>query len=420
MTHAPGPSRIDDRRIAVASIVVAAMYLIAAAGAAVALATGAPGALPWLPLHLALTGGASTAIAGVMPFFVAALAGGWPAPAWLRGVSVALVAIGAALIAVKGFVPLFIEAPLVGGIVYLVGMAATAVTVLLSGRGGLMVRRPIVTTGYLLALLNVAIGGVIGTLIVAGWTPALERLFALRAAHVWTNLAGFVSLVIIATLLHFLPTVLRTRIVSRPSAVVAVLATAFASPLIALGLSAGINVVTGAGAVLALIGAGALVVEARAVRATRGVWTFDRDWHFVASASLLASVAWFAIGMVLASALVLARAFGLIGDDRVWSSPLLAGPLAIGWVAQAIVGSWTHLLPAMGPGTPVDHARQRSLLGLGAGPRVVALNVGTACVSIGWPLGISQLTGFGALLVAVSVVSAAGLAVSSLRPPRRQ
>jgi nitrite reductase (NO-forming) len=266
----------------------------------------------------------------------------------------------------------------------------------------------------------VAIGGVIGTLIVAGWTPALERLFALRAAHVWTNLAGFVSLVIIATLLHFLPTVLRTRIVLRPSAVIAVLATALASPLIALGLSLGINVVTGGGAVLALVGAGALVVETGHVRAARGIWTFDADWHFVASASLLASVAWFAVGMTLASALVLARAAGLVGDDRVWSSPLVAGPLAIGWVVQVLVGSWTHLLPTMGPGTPVNHARQRSLLGLWAGPRVVALNVGTACVSIGWPLGISQLTGFGVLLVAVSVVSAAGLALAALGVARRR
>jgi nitrite reductase (NO-forming) len=283
-----------------------------------------------------------------------------------------------------------------------------------------MVRRPIITIGYLLSLLNVAIGGVIGTLIVAGWLPALERLLALRAAHVWTNLAGFVSLVIIATLLHFLPTVLGTRIVLRAPAVVAVLATAFASPLIALGLGSEIRAIAGGGAVLALIGAGALVVEARQVRAARGAWTSDADWHFAASASLLAGVSWFAVGMTLASALVLARAAGLIGDDRVWSSSLVAGPLAIGWVVQVLVGSWTHMLPAIGPGTPVDHARQRYVLGMWAGPRVVALNAGTACVSIGWPLGISQLTGFGVLLVAVSVVSAAGLALAALGVARRR
>jgi hypothetical protein len=122
--------------------------------------------------------------------------------------------------------------------------------------------------------------------------------------------------------------------------------------------------------------------------------------------------------MTLASGLVLARAAGLIGDDRAWSSPLVAGPLAIGWAVQALIGSWTHLLPAMGPGTPVDHARQRYVLGLWAGPRVVALNVGTACVAVGWPLGFSQLTAFGAFVVAASVVAAAGLAGSALRVAR--
>ena len=411
----PGPRRADDRRITVLAIVVAGLYLVAAAGAAVALATGAPGALPWLPLHLALTGGASTAIAGVMPFFVAALAAGKPAPARVRGAAVGLVALGAGLVTVRGLAPSLTAVPTIGAVVYLAGIAMTALAVQLGGRTGLMVRRPIVTIGYMLALLNVAIGGTIGTLVVAGWTPALERLLALRAAHAWTNLVGFVSLVIMATLLHFLPTVLGTRIVPRASAVLAVLATALASPLIALGLGAEIDVVAGGGAVLALIGARALVLEARRVRAARGTWTSDPDWHFAASASLLAGVVWFAAGITLASGLVLARATGLIGDDRVWSSALVAGPLAIGWVVQVLVGSWTHLLPSIGPGTPVDHARQRVVLGRWARPRVLALNAGVVLVAAGWPLGIPQLAGVGAMLVAGAVVSAAGLAWSALR-----
>ena len=42
-----------------ASVVVAALYLVAAAGAAAAVATGSPGmpTTAWLPLHLALAGG---------------------------------------------------------------------------------------------------------------------------------------------------------------------------------------------------------------------------------------------------------------------------------------------------------------------------------------------------------------------------
>ncbi len=422
-SFAPGPSRADDRRIAAASIVVAALYLAAAAGASVALATGAPGVLgstPWLPLHLALTGGASTAIAGVMPFFVSALAAGKPAPARVRGAAVGLVALGAALVVVRGLAPALTLVPPIGGVVYLAGIGMTALAVQLGGRDGLMMRRPIVTLGYTLALVNVGIGGTIGTLVVAGWPPAVERLTALRDAHAWTNLLGFVSLVIMATLLHFLPTVLGTRIVPRASAVVAVLATAAASLLVVAGFTTGWVAVAGGGAVLALMGAGALAVEARQVYASRGRWSSDADWHFVASASLLAGIWWSAVGVTLASALVLARALGLIGDDRAWSSPLVAAPLAMGWVIQVLIGSWTHLLPAIGPGTPADHARQRYLLGTCARPRWLAINVGTACVAVGWPLGIPALTGVGALLVAASVVAAAGLAGSALRLTRRR
>src|SRR6187200_2700111 len=80
----PGPRRADDRRIAVASVVLAAAFLALAALAAVARPLLGPSVSPWLPLHLALAGGATVAIAGVMPFFVAALAAGHPATVRVR------------------------------------------------------------------------------------------------------------------------------------------------------------------------------------------------------------------------------------------------------------------------------------------------------------------------------------------------
>jgi nitrite reductase (NO-forming) len=412
-----GPRRADDRRVAVASVAVAAAYLVAAAGAAVALAAGATTATPWLPLHLALAGGASTAIAGVMPFFVAALSAGRPAPARLRAASVALVAIGAGLVATHGVWPglsVGLPLPAIGGVVYLAGIAMTAAAVRASGRGGLMARRPIVTVGYLLALLNVGIGGTLGTLVLAGWEPAASHLVMVRAAHAWTNLIGFVSLVILATLLHFLPTVLGTRIVPRRSATVAVLGVALGSPLVVVGFLSGAVAVAAGGAVLTLVGIGGLVAEARAVRAARGRWTTDAGWHLVASGGLLAGVAWFAVGAGLASLLVLARSAGITGDDLAWRSAIVAGPLAVGWVVQVLVASWTHLLPSIGPGGPVEHAVQRALLGRAAMPRLAALNAGVAMLALGWPTGIAALAAGGALLAAAAVVVSAGLAWSAL------
>ena len=411
----PGPRRADDRRVVVASVVVAAGFLLVAAAAALARATGAEALPPWLPLHLALAGGASTAISGVMPFFVAALAAGHPAPVRLRVTSVALVAIGAALVSVRGFAPSADLIPVTGGCVYLAGIGAVALAVRASGRAGLMIRRPVVTAGYMLALLNVAIGASLGTLAAAGWPPVLDRWAELRPAHAWTNVLGFVSLIIVSTLLHFLPTVLGTRIVPRGSAALAVMGTALAAPLVVTGQLTGVGAVAGGGAFLAMVGAGAMVLEVSRVYRARGTWTTDPSWHRMSGIGLLAGVGWFAVGTTLASVLVLAAALGLVPAGEAWRSPLVAAPLVVGWVVQVLIGSWTHLLPAIGPGGPREHGVQREVLGRAATPRLVALNAGTALLAVGWPLGIGALAGAGALLAAGAVVASVGLAASALR-----
>jgi hypothetical protein len=48
-----------------------------------------------VPLHLALAGGATTAIAGVMPYFTSAFAAAPPTDRWLRMAAVGAVALGA-------------------------------------------------------------------------------------------------------------------------------------------------------------------------------------------------------------------------------------------------------------------------------------------------------------------------------------
>ena len=350
-----------------------------------------------------------------MPFFVAALAAGHPAPVRLRGTSVALVAVGAALVSVRGFAPSADLVPAIGGCIYLAGIGTVALAVRASGRTGLMTRRPIVTVGYSLALFNVAVGASLGTLAAAGWAPVLGRWVELRPAHAWTNVMGFVSLVIVSTLLHFLPTVLGTRIVPRGSAVLAVMGTAAAAPLVVTGQVTGLETVAGGGAVLALVGAGALVLEASRVYRARGTWTTDPGWHRMASVGLLAGVGWFAVGTTLASALVLAAALGLTSAGEAWWSPLVAAPLALGWAVQVLIASWTHLLPSIGPGGPREHAVQRVVLGRAATPRLVALNVGTALLAVGWPLGLGVPAGVGAVLAAGAVVVSVGLAASALR-----
>ncbi|HEX2625801.1 MAG TPA: hypothetical protein VHL56_02715, partial [Candidatus Limnocylindrales bacterium] len=85
-----GPDRATDRRLTLSGLAVALAFL-AAAGASLAVPPDSRLGL-WLPVHLALAGAAATAIASMLPFFVAALAVGRPAPPILRGMSILLVA----------------------------------------------------------------------------------------------------------------------------------------------------------------------------------------------------------------------------------------------------------------------------------------------------------------------------------------
>ncbi len=407
----PGPRRGGDRWIAVTAIVVAATYLVAAVVAAIAPSAGVALPSPWLPLHLALAGGASTAIAGIMPFFVAALAAGPPASARLRGTTVALVAVGAGLVAVRGTDPSLTWAPAVGGTLYLAGMASLALTIRASGRAGLMTRRPIVSLGYTLALANVALGALLGTLYVAGWQPVVDAWSRLRPAHAWANLVGFVSVAIIATLLHFLPTVLGGRIVPRWSSAVAVLAPAAGAAAVVLALVLGSAAVAGAGAVLAVIGALALAMEAVLVLRARGRWTSDPGWHRFASGGLLAGIAWYMAGLGVAAWVVVA--YGATGEA--WSTPLVGAPLVVGWYLQVLMASWTHLLPSIGPGGPAAHARQRVVLGRWATARLAALNVGVATLWLASAAGLEPAMPVGVALVAAAVLLSVVLLVAGLR-----
>ena len=78
--RAAGPTGIargDDRRIAFGGLVVSGLFLVAALVSLALPPEVRRGA--WLPLHLALAGGASVAIASIMPFFTSALSAAPPA-----------------------------------------------------------------------------------------------------------------------------------------------------------------------------------------------------------------------------------------------------------------------------------------------------------------------------------------------------
>lgn len=388
--------RSSDRLVALGAMAVAVAFLVAAV-ASMFLPPGVRRG-PWLPLHLALAGGATSAIAGVMPFFVAAFAAGRPSDRRLRAAAVGAVALGAAAVSV-GVVGSAVGLAAVGGIAFIAGIGLTTLTTVQPLGGALGPSRGLIVQGYVVALIEVAVGATLATLFVASWPPVVQDWARLKPAHAWLNLVGFVSLVIATTLLHFFPTVVGARIVMRPSARITVAGLGGGAALVAIGFGLGSDQLARLGAVAVALGAVGLAVNAGRTWQTRARWTTDPGWHRFAIGGLLSTLAWFEVGIALAAGRVLA--FGATPAD--WAVGPIAGPLVIGWVGLAIVASATHLLPAVGPGGPDVHGRQRRLLGRTADLRLAVLNLGVAALAVGIPLELAPLVGVGALLEAIGL-----------------
>jgi hypothetical protein len=273
----------------------------------------------------------------------------------------------------------------------------------------------VLAVSYGAALGSVALGALIGTLASAGWGPVLVAWDVLKPTHAWINVFGFLSLVIAASLLHLLPTVAGTRIERTPLSMLVLAGLIIGPVTVALGFVSRSTPIAIVGSGLVVLAACALVGHAWTVIRRRGRWTTDLAWHRFVQGSLLASVGWFAVGSVVAAAVVV----GGGATARGWDTTVLIGPIALGWAAQALVGAWSHIVPAVGPGSPEVHARQRLVLGRGATGRVVLAQVGIGLVSVGIPAGEPRLLQVGLAMLAGCAVVAVALMVTALRPAVR-
>lgn len=374
-----GPDRSIDRRVTFAGLGIAVMFLVLAA---VSLALPADRRLgQWLPAHFVLAGAAGTAIASMLPFFVAALAVGSPASPRLRIASILLVAGGAVIgitgRAAAGGAPSVLSAA--GALAYIAGIVLVGVSAALPLRGATGTRRPVSEAAYAIGIADVLAGVSIVAVYLAGDSGAAAAWGSLRAAHAWLNALGFVTLVIAGTLVHFAPTVAGSRIRARGSGTVAVAALAIAAPAVAAGYIVGSGELTRAGAVAAVAGAGALGWHGVRAHRDRAGWTTDLAWHRFSGGSLLAAPVWLLAATALAGAGI--ASFG--ADPSGWRFDRIAGPLLLGFVVQIVLGSVSHLLPAIGPGTPQAHAAQRRVLGTAAAWRLLAWNAGVGALSVG-------------------------------------
>ena len=404
-------SRDADRRVTMAGVLAAATLLGLAAASFVLPAADRHGL--WLPLHLALAGAAGTAVAAVLPFFAAAIAQAQPSAPVLRSGGIGLVA-GGALVVSGGVVRDWSAVAAAGGLAYLAGLACVAGAAFVPLRRALAPKVRVIAGAYALALIQVAVGAALATALLAGFGPVADQWALLKPAHAWLNVFGFLSVVVGTSLIHLAPTVAGSRIRPRASAMVGVVALVAGPPLVAIGFALGSDVITRLGALGELLGAIALVVHAIVVRHDRGQWTTDPDWHRMTGLSLFAAPAWFLVAVGLASG----RILWLGAVPSAWAIELLAAPLVVGWLVQVLIGSWTHLVPSIGPGDQATHARQRAILGRWSTARLIVLNGGVALLAVGviadWP----ALVILGALATLSSVGSALAILVISLTAAR--
>ena len=376
-----GIARSTDRRIAFGGLILAATWIGAAAAALLLPPASRLGS--WLPLHMVLAGGATTAIAAILPFFSAALVAAPPARPMIRIAGIALVS-GGALVVMIVFSQACDDAFLaaLGGGSFLAGLGLVAGAAFGPLKGSLGQRRRLVERAYAVALVNVAVGVTLAVLLIGGNGTVGAAWGSLKPAHAWLNLVGFVGLVIVATLLHLAPTVLGTRIRPLLAGRVAVVGIGIGAPLVAAGLALRVDPIGRAGALVAMTGAIGVAWHGIAVRrdGQRGRWTTDNGWHLFTGGSILAGHLWLGLGVAVAAGRVLAIGAG----PESWSVTVLAGPFLIGGVLQILLGAITHLLPAVGPGDPTRHAAQRRLLGRLALARLVTANAGAAIVTLGF------------------------------------
>ncbi len=363
----------------------------------------------WLPLHLALAGGATVAIAGVMPFFVAALAAAPPSDARLRSVAV-LACAGGAIGVTTGFIAALPVVTTGGGLLFIVGIVLTGVVTVAPLIHALGRNRGIVAQGYGLALVQVGIGASLATLFVAGWSPIVTAWTDTKPAHAWLNLIGFVSLVIATTLLHLFPTIVGARIVVRWTTRWTVWGLAVGTPLVAIGLIMTSDAVAWLGAALIATGALSLAIDAASTWRRRGHWRTDPAWHRFATFTMISAIAWFEVGIVIAIGRLVA--FGALPTS--WSLDAVVAPFVVGWAGLAVLAAATHLVPAIGPGDPAAHARQRELLGRFSMTRVVAANAGTAGLAIGLPLHIDWLAAGGLLTISALLAITGALIIAAI------
>jgi len=325
----------------------------------------------WTAVHLLTLGTVSTLIVAMTDHFARTLtrAPGHGARGWRLGVLTAgtvLVVVGLA----QG--PLWLLG--VGATLAVVAVAWSQVVLARLRRQALGDRFAGVVRAYERACLLFVVGGILGALLGLGLLPGAWASGA-RLAHLAATTLGWGLLTVLATLVFFGPTVMRTQI--EPGAEGLAAPALRWAPLALLAAVAGLALTGLPGAwSAAATGLAAVALAGFAVAATvicLPVLSASRRAVPSPQASMLAASCRWLIVVVWAAVIVV-----LVDDPAV--TEVLGVALLLGVLAQVIVGSVSYLLPmALGAG-PRPRARIRERLERLPRTRVWALNLGTGAL----------------------------------------
>ncbi|NCT89339.1 copper oxidase, partial [Cellulomonas sp. APG4] len=364
------------------------------AAAVVAIAHRAVPQAPWLMVHLLMLGAVSTAILIWSAHFAEAVRRA-PLPGGHAGqaVRLALHTVGASAV-VSGLLAEVWPAVLAGAVLVGANGLWHAAVLLTQGRGALGVRLGWTAWYFVVAALLLPVGAGLGALLAradaAG--PTAARAYV---AHVVVMILGWVGLTVVGTMVTLWPTMLRVQLADDAR-------TAAQQGLAVLGAGLALVLAGAATGLRPLAVAGLVVHLAGLLRATSPLLAEARRRVPDTFAARSVGMAWlWLLATVVIWTVAVAGADGWAGAQARLSA--LIGPPVVGFAAQVLLGSLSHLGPMVLGGGPSAVRAARAVVGRGGTARLLLLNVGLVVFLLPAPslvrVGVSMLV-LGALLAA--------------------
>ncbi|QZA09132.1 multicopper oxidase domain-containing protein [Mycolicibacter heraklionensis] len=370
----------------------------------------------WLPVHALLLGAATNAIVIWSGHFTTTLCRVPDPPQWHLVAKLAL--LNAAVIATLAGVAFNAEALSgAGGTAVAVVAVAHGAELIAMKKSALSARFDYLVGFYLAAIAALLAGSATGAAMAVGVARWYARLWT---THVHVMLYGWIGLTVMGTLFTLWPTTIREKITPRSFAMARRALPTLTAGLAAaaVGLLAGSWWLTAAGLLGYAVGVGLSIA---------GLWP-GRSFTGPAAWMLVGATLWLGIAVVVETTrLIAARSVEVL---PALVEHTLLPLLAVGFVAQILLGALSQLLPILVANGPPVRKAVIGYLDQGWQARVCAINLAVPLVAgpwreplplIGWALAAVAVASFVllALRLAIPVALRGPLDIDAITPRPR-